>query len=210
MMKIKKRNKRYFWPVLSILAMVCLASCTSGGGNRLEVRIQVPDPFAVNFEKYDHIIYKDLSIQSELKTYNPQEEIRGFFLEDFPRIIDKSIEAWDNEKHTPMPANTLLITGKLKLVVKERSKIEEVEKEEGKGKKRSFVTVQHWDVILSILLDEAGTGKEIYQEEFNEKIADADPVNAKFNFEKLFYKITDRLVKQVTRAKRMQRRYLLN
>jgi hypothetical protein len=191
-----------------------MASCAGGGSNRVEVRIEVQDPYAVDYDKYDKIIYKDLTVEAEIKNYNPDKEIRYFFLTDLPKIVEKDVEHWDSEKHGDLSTETgsLVISGTLKIEVKERSKIQEVTdtSEQGGGKKkRGFVTIQHWDVKLTVTMKDAVDGTEIFNREFNEKLADADPKNPKFNFEKIFYKITNRLARKLTRSKRKQRRYIL-
>jgi hypothetical protein len=191
-----------------------MASCAGGSSNRVEVRIEVQDPHAVDYDKYDTIIYQDLTVESDIKNYNPDEEIAYFFLADLPKVFEKDVEHWDSEKHGDLSSRpgTLLISGTLKIEVKERSKIQEVKdtSDEGSGKKkRAFVTIQHWDVKLTVTLKDAAEGTEIISEEFNEKLANADPKTAKFNFEKVFYKITNRLARKLTKSKRMQRRYIL-
>ncbi|NIM12835.1 MAG: hypothetical protein GTO45_29890 [Candidatus Aminicenantes bacterium] len=215
---MKRKNKTNLHTI-SVYMCVCalmffMASCAGGGSNRVEVRIEVQDPYAVDYDKYDKIIYKDLALESDIKNYNPDKEIKYFFLTDLPKVVEKDVEHWDSEKHGDLSSrtDTLVISGTLKIEIKERSKIQEVTdtSDEGSGKKkRAFVTIQHWNMKLTVTLKDAADGTEIFNEEFNEKLADADPKSAKFNFEKVFYKITNRLSRKLTKSKRMQRRYIL-
>jgi hypothetical protein len=215
---MKRKNKKILRTVSVYVGvwalMLFMASCAGGSSNRVEVRIEVRDPNAVDFDKYDKIIYKDLTVESDIKNYNPEKEIAYFFLADLRKVFEKDVEHWDSEKHGDLSSrtDTLVISGTMKIGVKERSKIQEVTdtSDEGSGKKkRAFVTIQHWDVKLTVTLKDAADGTEIFSEEFNEKLADADPKSPKFNFEKVFYKITNRLARKLTRSKRMQRRYIL-
>jgi len=218
-MKMKNRkNTLRIVMALCVLTVVYLASCARGGVNRVEVRIEVQDPFAVDFDKYDKIVYKGLTIETNLKNYNPDNELKEFFLQDLPKALNKTVEPWDEEKSKEQGemspgVKTVVLTGTLKLDVKERSKIEEVEDKAAEvpgKKKRAFVAVQHWDLKLTVILKDAADGAEVFNEEFNEKLANVDPENAKFNFEKVFFQITNRLVKKLTKSTRVQRRYLLH
>lgn len=215
---MKRKSKKNLRTV-SVYVCVCalmffMASCAGGSSNRVEVRIEVQDPHAVDFDKYDKIIYKDLTVESDIKNFNPDEEIEYFFLTDLSKVFEKDVEHWDSEEHGDLSSrtDTLVISGTMKIEIKERSKIQEVTEtsDEGSGKKkRAFVTIQHWNMKLTVTLKDAADGTEIFSEEFNEKLADADPKSAKFNFEKVFYRITNRLARKLTKSKRMQRRYIL-
>jgi hypothetical protein len=209
--KDKKRT-----PAAVILACLLLCGvmvlltpgCGGAIGNRLEVTVELPDPHSVSFENYDNVLYKDLVLESIPKGYDPVDEINTFFIEDLSRIVDKKIVHWNREEHGEMvPKSLLIVTGSLKLDIKSRSKIKDI-KEKGKEKK-AFVTVQHWEMILTVVMKDAAAGKEIFKDEFKAKLANAEAGNAKFNFENLFYKVTSRFVKKVTRTKKMQRRHLL-
>ncbi|MCP5050039.1 MAG: hypothetical protein GY940_22930 [bacterium] len=197
-------------------ALVCLvfcvgvftSGCSRGVNNRLEVMIEMPDPGSLNFDNYKNIIYKDVALESIPKNFDPTGHLRAFFLEDLSRTLEKKIKHWNREEHSEMvPDGLALVTGKLKLDIKSRSKISE-DKEEGKGKKK-FITVQHWTMTFSLDIKDASTGKEIFKDTFTAKLANADPASVKFNFENLFYKVTSRFVNKVTRTKKMQRRHLL-
>jgi hypothetical protein len=200
---------------ISAVGILCimvalLFNCGRGVGSRVEVKLEIPDPMTANLEKYDKIVYKDLTLNSMPKNYNPEPEIKRFFLDDFSKAIEKKVEPWDNEKHGEgkMPAGTLLMTGTLKMEVKERSKIEDKKDDKGKTK-RTFVNVQHWSMNLSLEIKDAVNGKEIFKFTSDEKMADVDPTNVKFNFDTIFYKITNQMVLKLMRTKKMETRYLL-
>ena len=62
------------------------ASCTRGS-DRMEVRIEVENPHAIDFEKYDKILYKDLALEWPAKDFTPEEQLRSFFLDELARNI---------------------------------------------------------------------------------------------------------------------------
>lgn len=188
-------------------------SCTRGA-DRIEVRIEVENPHAIDFEKYDKILYQDLSLEWPAKDFSPEKQLKSFFLEELAKNIDRNIEPWDGNSFNPeggIPAGALLITGKLTLEIKERSKIKEQKDETGKIK-NVFVGIQHWSMTMALVMKDADTGKDIFKQDFIEKLSDVDSseTTTKFNFEKIFFKMTNRLIMKVKKTKRLQRRYLLH
>jgi hypothetical protein len=198
------------WVILLILGM-SLVSCSSAG-NRIEVRIEIPDPHGVSLENYTKIVYKDLVLDSMPKNFNPEKSIREFFLDDLSKTVKKNIELWDNDKHSEekdkMPPGTLLITGTLKVEIKERSKIEDTKDNTGK-KKKTFVNIQNWNMKLSIVIKNVSEGKDFLNESFEEKFANGEQANTKIIFDNLFFKISNQLLSKLTIAKKPERRYLL-
>ena len=220
MKKIKRKktkSKRLiivsFGFMLVFFYLFSAASCTKGA-DRIEVRIEVENPHAIDFEKYDKILYQDLILEWPAKDFTPEEQLRSFFLDELAKNIDKNIEPWTGNNSDPeagIPAGALLITGKLTLEIKERSKIKEKKDETGKTK-NVFVGIQHWSLTMSLVMKAVDTGKDIFKQDFTEKLSDVDTsdTTTKFNFEKIFFKMTNRLVMRVKRTKRMHRRYLLH
>jgi hypothetical protein len=215
--EIKKISiKRIRWVsaglMTAVFFMMALVSCSSAT-NRVEVRIEVNNPTAVDFDKYDNIFYKDVALEWTPKDFSPREEVTDFFLKELPKIIEKDIKplgAENSGAEADMPANSLLITGKLSLDIKERSKIKEVKDETG-NTKNVFAAIQHWDMVLFIEFKESRSGKTIFKEEYREKLSDVDTsdTTTQFNFESLFFKQTNRFLMKIKRTKKMQRRYLL-
>lgn len=220
MKKIKRektKSKRLIIVSVGFLLVFCYlfsaVSCTRGS-DRIEVRIEVENPHAIDFGKYDKILYKDLALEWPAKDYTPEEQLRSFFLDELAKNIDKNIESWTGNTSDPeagIPANALLITGKLMLEIKERSKIKEQKDETGKVK-NVFVGIQHWSMTMALVMKDGSTGKDIFKQDFTEKLSDVDSseTTTKFNFEKIFFKMTNRLIMKVKKTKRMQRRYLLH
>jgi hypothetical protein len=224
MKKIKKqkkrkeiKSKRPRWLNLGFMAVVFLmmaaVSCSSVSNNRVEVRIEVNNPTAVDFAKYDKIFYKDVALEWTPEDFSPVQELKDFFLKELPKIIEKDIEPWEGQgpgAEAEMPANALLITGKLSLDIKQRSKIKEVKDETGKSK-NVFAAIQHWDMTLSLEMKDSHSGSNIFTGEYREKLADVDTsdTTTKFNFETLFFKLTNRFLMKIKKTKKMQRRYLL-
>jgi len=219
MKKIKRKktkSKRLiiagFGFMLVFFYLFAAAACTRGA-NRIEVQIEVENPHAIDFEKYDKILYQDLALDWPAKDYTPEEQIRSFFLDELAKNIDKHIESWTGntaDAEAGLPANALLITGKLSLEIKERSKIKEQKDETGKVK-NVFVGIQHWSMTMAVVMKESSTGKDIFKQDFTEKLSDVDSseTTTKFNFEKIFFNMTNRLVTRVKKSKTLQRRYLL-
>jgi len=219
MKKIKRKktkSKRLiivgFGFILVFFYLFAAAACTRGA-NRMEVQIEVENPHAIDFEKYDKILYQDLALDWPAKDYTPEEQLRTFFLDELAKNIDKHIEPWTGntaDAEAGLPANALLITGKLSLEIKERSKIKEQKDETGKVK-NVFVGIQHWSMTMAVVMKEGSTGKDIFKQDFTEKLSDVDSseTTTKFNFEKIFFNMTNRLVTRVKKSKTLQRRYLL-
>jgi hypothetical protein len=220
MKKIKRKktkSKRLiivsFGFMLVFFYLFSASACTKGS-DRIEVQIEVENPHAIDFEKYDKILYQDLVLDWSAKDFSPEEQLRSFFLDELAKNIDKNIEPWTGntaDAETPLPANALLITGKLSLEIKERSKIKEQKDETGKGK-NVFVAIQHWSMTMAVVMKDTSTGKDIFKQDFTEKLSDVDSseTTTKFNFEKIFFNMTNRLVMTVKKTKRLQRRYLLH
>ncbi len=219
MKKIKRKktkSKRLiiagFGFMLVFFYLVAAAACTSGA-NRMEVQIEVENPHAIDFEKYDKILYQDLALDWPAKDYRPEEQLRTFFLDELAKNIGKHIEPRTGntaDAEAGLPANALLITGKLSLEIKERSKIKEQKDETGKVK-NIFVGIAHWSMTMAVVMKESSTGKDIFKQDFTEKLSDVDSseTTTKFNFEKIFFNMTNRLVTRVKKSKTLQRRYLL-
>ncbi|MCP4217145.1 MAG: hypothetical protein GY765_21035 [bacterium] len=205
---------------MTLLAVVLIFASIACSNQYTQVRIDTTRYDAVDFSKYDKIVYADVTLKAPPKDYDTQKDVRGFFIEDVGRIADKEIELLEMSetdekikleklktqlKDSP---KTLLITGTLTFNIKVRSKIKEVKSETGKRKK-SFVNIHHWNMELEVVFLESGEWKEIFRKTYKEKTTEADREDTKYNFEKLFFKLTSRLVKKITTLKRQQRRYLL-
>lgn len=211
------KTKTILMVTMIAASVLLMTSCTN---NFIPVRIDVENAKALDFEKYDSVIYADLVIESPPKDYSPEEELKTFFLKDLPTIIKKDeirrfapagktgkelLEAVKNfSKDTP---NALLISGKVTFDIKSRSKIQEVKNDAGK-KEKKFVQIQHWALTIDLEITEMQTGKSIFKKSYPEKLSDADISNPKYNFEELFFKINNRFAKQISADKQVQRRYL--
>lgn len=210
-MKHLNRNQWAVWMLCLVLG-VFISGCARQLANRMEVMIELPAANIVDFSKYDTVLYKDITLESMPEGVNPLDEIHTFFLQDLGRTVDKKIEPWNKELHgETSPAKSLIISGHLKVDIKSRSKIEVV-KEEGKSKakgKKGFVTVQHWEMVLTVTFTDTTDNKDIFKQDFKAKLANVDAGTPKYNFENLFFKVTGEFVKKVTRTKKMQRRYII-
>lgn len=211
--------------ILIIMVSLTLSSCST---SFTEVKLEINEMKAIDFSKYDKIVYADLILESPPEGFNPSKELSDFFIDDLSKVlgkkvepvntadIDKDIKANSEEntrlekikeqlKETP---NSLLITGKLTFDIKTRTKVDEVKGETGK-KEKTFVKVQHWGLALKVQLIEVETGKELFNRNYSEKTASADVTNPKYNFDDLFFKINNNFTRDLTSKKSTQRRFLL-
>lgn len=213
-----------------ILAAIVMTSLTliSCSTNFSEVKLEINETKAIDFNKYDKIVYADLILESTPDDFNPGKELTDFFVDDLSKVLgkkveplnviesDKDISANTEEnarlekikEHLKETPNSLLITGKLTFDIKTRTKIDEVKGESGK-KEKTFVKVQHWGLTMKIRLIEMETGKELFNRNYSEKTASADVTNPKYNFDDLFFKINNNFTRDLTSKKSTQRRFLL-
>jgi hypothetical protein len=196
---------------LAVLLSVTMFAVGCGSGrvsNRLEVSLKLPDPGSVKFDQFDTVLFRGVELEGIPENFDPGPFLDSFFIDDISRTTEKKVEPWEREKHGEMvPKKLLESSGKLKLEIKSRSKIRDVKV--GNKTKRKFVTVQHWTMTLTVILTDASAGKVLYKDDFNAKLANADAETVKFNFDNLFFKVSSRFLKRITRTKKMQRRHLL-
>ena len=86
--------------IMSIIAAMFIVTLSSCSENFVRVRISVSDKQAIDFEKYDKIVYADLILENIPKDYNPEEELKIFFLRDFPKLIEIDIEHFAGKEKT--------------------------------------------------------------------------------------------------------------
>jgi hypothetical protein len=196
--------------------------------NYEEVKFEIQEKKAIDFDKYDKIIYADLRLEAVPEGFSPVNELNIFFVDDLSKLLEKKIDHIDvtdidkeiepglaettrmekireRLKDTP---NSLLITGDLIFDIKARTKIEDVKAENGK-KEKSFVKVQHWGLTMKIKVVDVLTGQVLFNKSYTEKTANADVVNAKYNFDDLFFKLNNNFTHDFINKKSTQRRYLL-
>ncbi|MCK4762250.1 MAG: hypothetical protein KAW12_08640 [Candidatus Aminicenantes bacterium] len=201
---MKKRYKNIIIFTIAVLPAFIAVSCSSVSRNHLSVRIPFTDKKAVDFKKPAKILYKDLEIKNQPKGYQILPEIKNFFLKEMAQVTQREIEPFIEENKTE---DALLISGKLSFDIKERSVIRKVRNDAGK-KAKTFVSVQHWGMEFEVVITGVD-GKEVFKKKYESKLKDADPEKPEFNFKALFSKVTDKFIKEVTRNKRFEQRYLL-
>jgi len=214
--KIKIKNRFISTGIgflLVFFSIIVVSACRGTSANRVEVRIEIKNPTGINFENFDNIFYKDLDLEWPAKDFSPRKKLREFFVDELSKTIEKDITAISKESsqnNDKTPAKSLLISGKLSLEIKERQKIKEIKDEKGNAK-NVFTPIQHWDMSMNLEIVDRNSGKRIFKQNFTEKLNDVDTseTTTKFNFEKLFFKMTNRLLLKIKKTKKMQRRYLL-
>lgn len=212
-MRVKKmKNKN----ILVISIILFFSFCKTS--QYLTVNIPFDKKDDIDFKKYQNILYKDITIKFPLKSYNPQPEIKNFFLNDFSKALEKEVKYLDNETDYYLTPDkflqelkdfpeSLLLTGKLNVDIKTRSYVKEERNKEGIKKK--FVKRQIWKMDVELLLVDANTSEIVFKKDFEEKIMDLDPKNPKYNFDTPFFKITDQFLKSLLKKQKLGKRYLL-
>ena len=213
--------------VTAVIVMTSLTP-TACSPNFTEVKLEINEMKAIDYNKYDKIVYAALILESTPEDFNPAKELNDFFVGDLSKVLGKKIEPLnvadidkeikadtednarlekikDRLKESP---NSLLITGKLTFDIKTRTKVDEVKGESGK-KEKTFVKVQHWGLTMKVRFIEMETGKELFNKSYSEKTAGADVHNPKYNFDDLFFKLNNNFTRDLTSKKSTQRRYLL-
>jgi len=188
-----------------IMAVVFISVSCVIKKDHVSVRIPVKNKKAVDFEKPTGLFYKEAILESAPENYNPRQDVTDFFLKDLRRFIKKDIEPITEDADK---TGSLLITGKLKFEIKERSIIKKVKDKSG-DKKKAFVSIQHWSLDFEVIITEADSGKELFKKNYESKLKDADPEEAEYNFKALFNKVTDNFIKEILRKERFEQRYLL-
>ena len=206
------------------MTVLMLTSCSS---NVEEVKLEVSEKKIIDFDKYDKIIYADLLLKATPEGFNPSEELFEFFINDLSKVLEKKVQHFDvstiadinsvidenirlrkiEERLKGVP-NSLLITGILTFDIKTRTKIKDVKNDSGK-KEKTFVKVQHWGLTMKILIIDLNTEQELFNKNYSEKTANADVLNPKYNFDDLFFKISNNFTRDLVNKKSTQRRYLL-
>ncbi len=214
--------------IITAVIVMTLLTLTSCSTNFSEVKLEISETKAIDFNKYDKIVYADLILESTPQDFNPAKELNDFFVGDLSKVLGKKVESLiiaDIDKDTPTGTedtarleklkerlkespNSLLITGKLTFDIKTRTKVDEVKGESGKKEKTS-VKVQHWGLTMKIRIIDVDTGQELFNKSYSEKTASADVNNPKYNFDDLFFKINNNFTRDLTSKKSTQRRYLL-
>lgn len=202
--------------ILLILIILFFSFCKTS--QYFTVRIPFEKKDDIDFKKYQKILYKDITIKFPLDSYNAQPEIKKFFLNDFSKALEKKVEYFDHETDYYLAPDkflqelkdfpeSLLLTGKLNVDIKTRSYVKQERNKEGIQKK--FVKRQIWKMDVELLLVDANTSEIVFKKNFEEKIMDLDPKNAKYNFDTPFYKITDQFIKSLIKKQKLGKRYLL-
>lgn len=202
--------------LLAAAAFIMTLSCSTT--SYIHVPVILPQSETLSFEDYASVYFTGFDITPEWDQYDPRPEIKTFFLDDFAKAIGKTITPLDRpisyyeEKEKLLQEfnqieNALLITGKISTQISKRSVIQE-QKIEGETQKH-FVSIEHWDMTMEIILYDSKKAEVITKNEFKEKLSNADPKSLKFNFESLFFKNMDKFIGMSQTQKRFQKRYLL-
>ncbi len=212
-MKIKKIK---LIPI--ILLIIFSISCSHK--ENIRVNINIGDVNIVDLDKYIKILYNDFEIKLPKDSpFNSKKYVKNFFLNDFSKAVEKKVEYFDTDtdffkdsktflEKSKKILNTLLITGKIKVEINNRSIIKKIKAKSGKRKK-SFVQIQDWKMTSYIVLIDSDTGKKIYEKNFIENIKDSETSDIKFNFETLFFKTTNKFIKSILNRTKIEDRYLL-
>jgi len=200
-----------------ILFIIFSISCSHK--ENIRVNISMGDVNIVDLDKYIKIFYNDFEIKLPKNSFNSKKYVKNFFLNDFSKAVEKKVEYFDTDtdffkdsktflENLKKNSNTLLITGKIKVEIKSRSMIKKIKVKSGKRKK-TFTQIQDWKMTSDIVLIDSDTGKKFYEKNFIENIKGTETSDTKFNFETLFFKTTNKLLKSILNKTKIEDRYLL-
>jgi len=202
--------------ILITIALILTVSCSQL--NFITVRIKLDSQDKFNLSDYEKILYHPFSISPPFTHYKPEPTVLKFFMGDFAKAINEDVTQTEMvndyfiDKVTFLSEaqkypNSIIILGKINIKVDKRSVIKEQESNSGKQKK--FVQIQHWNMTTEISIIETDSGKEIYNNKFTQKMANADPKTVKFNFDAQFFKTMDQFIQSIEKVKKTQKRFLL-
>ncbi len=203
--------------ILIILFIIFSISCSHK--ENIRINLSMGDVNIVDLDKYIKILYNDFEIKLPENSFNSKKYVKNFFLDDFSKAVEKRVEYFDTDtdffkdneiflENLKNFSKTLLITGKIKIEIKSRSMIKKIKVKSGKRKK-TFAKIQDWKMTSYIVLIDSDTCKKIYEKNFIENIKGTETSDTKFNFETLFFKTTNKLIKSILHKTKIEDRYLL-
>jgi len=199
--------KRTIPLISTVILAILIGGCRTQPVNL--VRIPVKSKNTINFLKFRNLAYIPVKAEKFPSEYDPGPIIDYFFMNDFPKTIEKPILKYVAEQYdltNLQEGDLLLIGGDISLNIKERNVIDE--KKEGK-KRRVFVKIENWEMQLEIFFRDAKTGKDVFSKTLIESLNGADKSKPDYNFEFLFRKITEKLVNLFMGLGRLETRYLM-
>jgi hypothetical protein len=201
---------------LTIILGLLLISCS--GENSIPVKIELEKDQALSAKPFENILYVPMTVLWEKSSIDPQPIMTSFFLNDFAKVVRKDVQLLETENNyfdnadafleeVRSKPNTLVICGNILIEQKDKSIIKEFK--ENKKKKKAFVSIQDLKMQMEIVLIDTNSAKVFFKDTFKYKSTNIDPQQEKFNFDRLFSRNINRLVRNFMSRKRKEERLLL-
>lgn len=218
--------KNKLLPLLGII--VFSASCST---SYIPVQVEMPGKDSIGLDRFEQVYFLDFVQHLSEKNFNPQEQIRRFFTNDFSSVIGRKIVMltlpdWDRIRMAGSPAGfsfpdafffkkllaaypkALFLTGQLAIDLKTTSIIQAVPDDRGK-KKNAFVSKQLWNADAKVVLIESDSGKIVAEKSHSEKTTIEDLFSLRYQLGLLLDRLGDKLLPDLQKKKRFQERYIL-
>ncbi|HLP61892.1 MAG TPA: hypothetical protein VK186_23825, partial [Candidatus Deferrimicrobium sp.] len=75
--------------IVFIMSALVLTSCSN---NLEEVKLEIHEKKAIDFDKYDKIVYADLALENTPEGFSPVNELNEFFVNDLTKLLEKKVE----------------------------------------------------------------------------------------------------------------------
>jgi len=218
------KNKR--WPLLGLI--VFFTACNA---SYVPVLVELHEKDSIGLDRFEQVYFIDFVQHLSEKNYDPQEQIRRYFIYDFAaaigrKIVTLTLPDWDRIRMASSPEGfsfpgavffrkllaaypkALFLTGQLEIDVKTTSIIQEVHDDQGK-RKNAFVSKQLWNADAQVVLIESDSGKIVVEKSHSEKTTIEDLFALRYQLGLLLDRLGDKLLPDLQKKKRFQERYIL-
>lgn len=218
------KNKLLPWLGVIVFSAACNNSYVS-------VQVEMPQKDSIGLDRFEQVYFLDFAQHLSEKNYDPQEQIRRYFIYDFSatigrKIVTLTLPDWDRIRMAGSPAGfsfpdavffkkllaaypkALFLTGQLDVDMKTTSIIQEVPDDRGK-KKNAFVSKQLWNADAKVVLIESDSGRIIVEKSHMEKTTIENLFALRYQLGLLLDRLGDKLLPDLQKRKRFQERYIL-
>jgi len=218
------RNKLLPWLGVIVFSAAC-------NNSYVPVQVEMPQKDSIGLDRFEQVYFLDFAQHLSEKNYDPQEQIRRYFIYDFSatigrKIVTLTLPDWDRIRMAGSPAGfsfpdavffkkllaaypkALFLTGQLDVDMKTTSIIQEVPDDRGK-KKNAFVSKQLWNADAKVVLIESDSGRIIVEKSHTEKTTIENLFALRYQLGLLLDRLGDKLLPDLQKRKRFQERYIL-
>lgn len=218
------KNKLLPWLGVIVFSAAC-------NNSYVPVQVEMPQKDSIGLDRFEQVYFLDFAQHLSEKNYDPQEQIRRYFIYDFSatigrKIVTLTLPDWDRIRMAGSPAGfsfpdavffkkllaaypkALFLTGQLDVDMKTTSIIQEVPDDRGK-KKNAFVSKQLWNADAKVVLIESDSGRIIVEKSHTEKTTIENLFALRYQLGLLLDRLGDKLLPDLQKRKRFQERYIL-